>query len=674
MVKSSKKALAVLLAVACLITFMPAMASQSFAAKKLTVKPAKKTIYVKKSVTLKANQKVKWSASKASLKVVKLTSKKAKSVKVTGKKAGKAVVTAKVGKQTKKVTITVKKAKAAVKKTAVTAVAISADNAADPAKTLAVGTKLRAAVTPANATVTYQWKADGTAIAGATDATFTVTTAETGKAITVEVTGIDNFEGTAVSTATAKVATAELTTVELKAYNVTTGKYDGQAITKDSTEGVGTKLKAVVTTDPTGADVATFQWYRSTKNANGTDATTAISGATSSEYTLTKEDIGTETKVFVVVTPNAGVKAGTNLGQNTVAPYKGSWVSKYITVSGDITPFVQANGKAVNSVVYGTKVTVGGVPADANVTYQWYRGSVKIAGATSAEYTTVKEDKGTNNLKVVVTVTDQEKVYTRGDKTSAAVSVTDVAKVFNKAILSDTDADKRVNANADDKDQVYPTDEYTFTVYALSAKGVDEEKHDFTPVDYVNGQIVKFTTDRTKYQAAEVKDGQVIVKKDANGADVEAVSLKVGDKLSKKAIGTGEYAGSEITSNEITITSLGRADELFTKKNTKVEATKSVDKTTKLTITLPENGFDAGNTAFSAVVQAKKNVTDLEDTTWETVGTYTKVDKAGEKTIAVDLNTTALEKYQTGYTFRVVLTTPNYFGSATVGVTPVTGA
>jgi len=45
---------------------------------------------------------------------VKLTSKKAKSVKVTGKKAGKAVVTAKVGKQTKKVTITVKKAKAAV--------------------------------------------------------------------------------------------------------------------------------------------------------------------------------------------------------------------------------------------------------------------------------------------------------------------------------------------------------------------------------------------------------------------------------------------------------------------------------------------------------------------------------------------------------------------------------
>ncbi|SFO40550.1 hypothetical protein SAMN05216515_1441, partial [Eubacterium pyruvativorans] len=43
MVKSSKKALAVLLAVACLITFMPAMASQSFAAKK-----TKKTVKITK--------------------------------------------------------------------------------------------------------------------------------------------------------------------------------------------------------------------------------------------------------------------------------------------------------------------------------------------------------------------------------------------------------------------------------------------------------------------------------------------------------------------------------------------------------------------------------------------------------------------------------------------------
>ena len=657
MVKSSKKALAVLLAVACLITFMPAMASQSFAAKKLTVKPAKKTIYVKKSVTLKANQKVKWSASKSSLKVVKLTSKKAKSVKVTGKKAGKAVVTAKVGKQTKKVTITVKKA--AVKKTAVTAVALSADNAKDPAKEVLVGTKLRAAVTPENATVTYQWKADGTAIAGATGSAFTVTTAEIGKAITVEATGTGNFEKTAVSAATAKVAAPKISKIELKKFNATSTADDKYVDTVGTKENVGTQLKAVATST-VNADVATYQWYRTTPYTNGNTTTVAISGATAPEYTLSKADIGSS--VFAVVTPNAGVDASA-VTLNTFGTYKGSWVSAGVSVDKNISVSIQADGKAVKdngSVVSGTKLTAVVAPADANVTYKWYRGNVAITGATSAEYTTVKADEG-KAVKVEVSISDKETVYAGRD--DATVNVTDVAKVFNKAILSDTTADGRA-ADAADKAQVYATDDFAFTVYSLDAKGIDTKatkKTDYKAVDYVNGQPV--VLNGANYTAADVKDGVATAKEGA-----KPVGLKVGDKLSKKAFGTGSFAGSEITSNEITITSLGKATDKF--NGTTVSATKDIagTSTTALTITLP-NGFDADNTAFSAVVQAKKNdTTGLQDTTWETVGTYNKVDTAGNKTIAVDLNTTALEKYQTGYTFRVVLTTPNYFGSATVGV------
>ena len=670
MVKSSKKALAVLLAVACLITFMPAMASQSFAAKKLTVKPAKKTIYVKKSVTLKANQKVKWSASKASLKVVKLTSKKAKSVKVTGKKAGKAVVTAKVGKQTKKVTITVKKAP--VKKTAVTAVALSADNAKDPAKEVQVGTKLRAAVTPENATVTYQWKADGTAIAGATGSTFTVTTAEIGKAITVEATGTGNFEKTAVSTATAKVATPKIKSIDLKKFDATSTADDKYvAVNEDDnghkTEKVGTQLKAVA--DSTvNADVATYQWYRTTGYNNGNTTTVAISGATAAEYTLTKADIGSS--VFAVVTPNAGVDVdASTVTLKPYGTYKGSWVSSEVSVDKTISVSIQADGKAVKangSVVSGTKLTAVVAPADANVTYKWYRGDVAITGATSAEYTTVKADEG-KVVKVVVTISDKETVY--AGSANATVNVTDVAKVFNKAVLSDTSADDRTTADAADKAQVYANDTFELKVSSLDKYGIDEvftSTKPYNEVNYVNGQPVKFTTG-INYKAADVKDGVADYKTDA-----KEVSLKVGDKLSKKAFGTGAYAGSEIASNEITITSLGRADAVFKKDNdnTTVNATKTGEKTTSLTITLP-TGFDADNTAFSAVVQAKKNPTDaLQDTTWETVGTYTKVDTAGQKTIKVDLNTTALEKYQKDYTFRVVLTTPDYFGSATVGVTP----
>lgn len=121
MVKSSKKVLAVLLAVACLITFMPAMASQSYAASKKAVKvTGTKTITAGKTTTLKASQKVKWTI-KSGKKVVKLSSKKSKSVKVKGLKKGTAKVTATpatkaLKKSYKAKTVTIKvKAKKAVK-------------------------------------------------------------------------------------------------------------------------------------------------------------------------------------------------------------------------------------------------------------------------------------------------------------------------------------------------------------------------------------------------------------------------------------------------------------------------------------------------------------------------------------------------------------------------------
>lgn len=338
MVKSSKKALAVLLAVACLITFMPAMASQSFAAKKLTVKPAKKTIYVKKSITLKANQKVKWSASKSSLKVVKLTSKKAKSVKVTGKKAGKAVVTAKVGKQTKKVTITVKKAKKVVKKTDVTAVAVTADNSKVAVnKVVTIGEVLRANVTPEDATVTYQWLADGTPIEGATKASFTVGAAQTGKAISVKVTGTGNFDKEVTSEATAKVAASKLTDVTVKGSD---NKTAATAVVGDTltAEAEGTYV------DNTGAsqtidlsDAVTYQWFRGAVAADK-----AIAGATSKTYKVADADAGYN--LIVVATPQNGVN-GYAVNSNAVA----------VSDTANATLSIKADSNGLHAVVKDKK-------------------------------------------------------------------------------------------------------------------------------------------------------------------------------------------------------------------------------------------------------------------------------------------------------------------------------
>lgn len=101
-----KRVMAVALAVLVAVGTLGMSSTSALAASKLTVKPASKTIAVGKTVDLKANKSVKWSVIKGS-KYVKLTSKKAKSVKVKGLKKGTAVVKAKAGSQTKKVTIKV---------------------------------------------------------------------------------------------------------------------------------------------------------------------------------------------------------------------------------------------------------------------------------------------------------------------------------------------------------------------------------------------------------------------------------------------------------------------------------------------------------------------------------------------------------------------------------------
>ena len=527
MVKSSKKALAVLLAVACLITFMPAMASQSFAAKKLTVKPAKKTIYVKKSVTLKANQKVKWSASKASLKVVKLTSKKAKSVKVTGKKAGKAVVTAKVGKQTKKVTITVKKAP--VKKTAVTAVALSADNAKDPAKEVQVGTKLRAAVTPENATVTYQWKADGTAIAGATGSTFTVTTAEIGKAITVEATGTGTFEKTAVSTATAKVA------------DITVDKF---VLSGNAKVGETLTVKAQAVSGSSFADIpysvdqlATVEWHRVTETTspNGTPVKTDVVIGTGASYKVAAAD--KDSILNAVVTPNKGVKVAVKMDGVVVKDGKYTLATEKVAAADftikNIT--IKANGatlKADAKYAPGTVLTADVTPtaAASALDYQWYKDGYKIDGATVATYTA--NETGTYTVKVSVKKGNLDYALDKSFENKDSVVVAASMKEFTGVQLINVDASnsKRSTNLAGD-------------TYAVQINGLT------------------FNTDYTvawnKVVSKTGTYGEVTTSlepvKDATKQTFKGTNLKAGDKICAVVTGTGKYAGYQSTTAAVTI-------------------------------------------------------------------------------------------------------------------------
>ena len=129
-------------------------------------------------------------------------------------------------------------------------------------------------------TVSYQWKAGGAAITGATAITFTLTEAQVGKLMTVAASYTD-----ALGSAESLDSSATGVVVNLNDSPTGTVSFTGSPI-------VGQLLSAVNTlADPDGLGVIAYQW-----KANGT----AISGATSSTLTLTDAQAGK----IVTVTAN----------------------------------------------------------------------------------------------------------------------------------------------------------------------------------------------------------------------------------------------------------------------------------------------------------------------------------------------------------------------------------
>ncbi len=131
---------------------------------------------------------------------------------------------------------------------------------------------------PGSVALTYQWKANGTAISGATASTFTITAAQLGSTITVAVTGTETGYATATveSAATATIVGSTFTTIGTP--------------TITGTPVVGGTLTAGTGTWAPTPDSYSYQW-----KANGT----AISGATASTYVAAASVVGQTITVTV---------------------------------------------------------------------------------------------------------------------------------------------------------------------------------------------------------------------------------------------------------------------------------------------------------------------------------------------------------------------------------------
>ena len=239
---------------------------------------------------------------------------------------------------------------------------------------------------PGTVTLGYQWVAytdDGSrqVIAGATSRTFTTTSAQQGKHLVVEVTGKRTGYATATrSTGLGPIGRAAPTLAS--------------PLTITGTPAPGTTLTASHgTLSPAGSSVW-FQWYVDGVPA-GWDSTFAVTAA---HRTATIE---------------VRARFSTSGGGERLA-------NAAVRVPG--LAFTPATPTVAGTAVVGQTLTAKTgtwSPTPTTVTYQWYRGSTAISGATGKTYTLKAADRG---ARIKVKVTGARTGYDTVSRTSAATA------------------------------------------------------------------------------------------------------------------------------------------------------------------------------------------------------------------------------------------------------------
>ncbi len=208
-------------------------------------------------------------------------------------------------------------------------------------QTVCPGANVSFSVTASGASLTYQWRKNGTNIAGATNATYTINGVVVGDAGNYDV----------IVTGSCGTVTSNIATLTVSASIVISSQPVSQAVC------AGANVSFSVTA--TGSSL-TYQWRK-----NGTN----IGGATNAAYTINGVVAGDAGNYDVVITGSCG----------TVT-------SGIATLTVNATTVISSQPVS-QTVCAGAAVSFSVTATGTSLTYQWRKNGSNIAGATNAAYT-----------------------------------------------------------------------------------------------------------------------------------------------------------------------------------------------------------------------------------------------------------------------------------------------
>ena len=234
-----------------------------------------------------------------------------------------------------------------------------------------------------NVSYEYQWLADDTDIAGATDSTYTLTEADQGKTIKVKVSFTDDAENEeSLTSAATKAVAAKANTAPTGLPTITGTPQVGQTLTADTS--------AIEDEDGLENVSYEYQWI-----VGGTD----IDGATGSSYLLTSSEQGQTIQVKVTFTDDAdNEETLTSTATEAVAAKSNTAPTGLPTITGTLQ--VEQTLTADTSAIEDEDGL-----ENVSYEYQWIVGGTDIDGATGSSYLLTSSEQG-QTIQVKVTFTD----------------------------------------------------------------------------------------------------------------------------------------------------------------------------------------------------------------------------------------------------------------------------